>query len=74
MMHSLSASSVTSFPFTPIDAKQHDTRRRYRTLVSIEGNIGIGKSTLLNNLKKRYACEPAPPARRYWSARGAAPA
>lgn len=29
-----------------------------RLVVSIEGNIGIGKSTLLANLRKRYANDP----------------
>ena len=27
-------------------------------VLSIEGNIGIGKSTLLGNLRKRYAADP----------------
>ena len=33
-------------------------RPRQRLLLSIEGNIGIGKSTLMNRLRKQYAGSP----------------
>ena len=33
-------------------------RRSHRLLLSIEGNIGIGKSTLMDRLRQQYADSP----------------
>lgn len=42
---------------TPLTStnKRHGEKQ---LVLSIEGNIGIGKSTLLTNLRRRYACDP----------------
>ena len=54
---SAKSSDIMLAPLTP--AVTTTGMPRGRLILSIEGNIGIGKSTLLSNLKKRYAADPS---------------
>jgi deoxyadenosine/deoxycytidine kinase len=53
---SLRSIVITKPPSTPIvSTAASDTRGRL--IIAIEGNIGIGKSTLLANLRKHFALD-----------------
>ena len=45
-------------PVTPVCHSRGAGPREQQLVLSIEGNIGIGKSTLLGRLRKRFALDP----------------
>ena len=53
----LAAAVKPSLTVTPTTEKSQRRAQR-RLLLSIEGNIGIGKSTLMNRLREQYASSP----------------